>query len=42
MARGAFQVRVVEHDARVAAAQLERDLLQLLGRFGHDPLAGRR
>src|SRR5258708_3892883 len=38
---GRLDVRVVEHDARIAAAQLERDLLELLGRFGHHPLARR-
>ena len=39
---GALEVGVVEHDARVAAAELERDLLQGFGCFRHHALAGRR
>ena len=40
--RGAFEVRVVEHDAGVAAAELEGHLLQVLRCLRHHPLAGRR
>ncbi len=40
--RRALEVRVVENDAGVAAAQLERDLLEMLGSLGHDPFAGGR
>src|SRR5437879_3632298 len=41
-AGGAFEVGIVEHDAWIAAAELERDLLQGLGRFRHHALARRR
>src|SRR5207302_9268343 len=35
-----IEICVVEHDARIAAAELERDFLQLLGGLGHHALAG--
>src|SRR5207302_1377410 len=41
-AGGTFEVGIVEHDAWIAAAELERDLLQGLGRFRHHALARRR
>src|SRR5207244_7909436 len=40
-ARGALEVGVVENDARVAAAELERDFLQTPGCLGHPALARR-
>src|SRR5205814_5127453 len=36
----ALEIRVVQHDARVTSAELERDLLQALRRARHHLLAG--
>ena len=39
---GALEIRVLEHDHRILAAELERERRERLGRRSHQLLAGRR